>query len=76
MTPPITARDAAAVQRLWDTRVLSDADVDRALAELGVLVGQRDEVMRIVEKLRAVWPREALREAEAWLEATAPGKRR
>jgi hypothetical protein len=76
MTPPITARDAAAVQRLWDTRVLSDADVDRALAELGVLVGQRDEAAGIVERLRQVWPREALREAEAWLAATEARRRR
>lgn len=68
MTP--TARDAAAAQRLWANRELSDADVDRALTELGGLVGQRNEARRIVGRLAEVWPRDALREAEAWLVET------
>jgi sugar phosphate isomerase/epimerase len=68
--PPITARDAAAVQRLWNERVLSDVDVDRALGELGGLVGQRDEARRLVRRLAEVWPRDALRRAEAFLEET------
>lgn len=70
MTPPPTARDAAAVQRLWRARELSDADVDRALAELGVLVGQRDNAQRLVRRLAEVWPRDALRRAEAFLAET------
>jgi hypothetical protein len=68
MTPPLTARDAAAVQRLWSDRVLSDADVDRALGELGGLVGQRDEAKRLVRRLAEVWPRDALKRAEAFLD--------
>lgn len=70
MTPPLTARDAAAVQRLWNDRVLSDADVDRALGERGELVGQRDRAKDIIERLRRVWPRDVLREAEAFLAET------
>ncbi len=71
MTPPMTARDAAAVQRLWNDRVLSDTDVDRALGELAGLVGQRDEAKRIVARLVDVWPRDVLRRAEAFLVETA-----
>lgn len=65
-----TARDAAAVQRLWGERVLSDGDVGRALAELADEVDRRDEAKRIMTRLVEVWPRDVLREAEAWLEAT------
>jgi hypothetical protein len=68
--PPITARDAAAVQRLWNDRVLSDADVDRALAELGGLAGQREKAADLVRRLAEVWPRQALRDAEAFLVET------
>ena len=67
---PLTARDAAAVQRLWSDRVLSDADVDRALGELGDLVGQRDRAGALVRRLAEVWPRDALRRAEAFLAET------
>jgi hypothetical protein len=69
ITPRITARDAAAVQRLWTERVLSDVDVDRALIELAGLVAERDEAGRIVERLRAAWQRDALRRAEAFISA-------
>jgi hypothetical protein len=72
---PITARDAAAVQRLWNDRVLSDADVDRALGELAVLIDQRDRVNALVRRLVDVWPRDKLREAEAWLAATEAERR-
>jgi hypothetical protein len=51
--------------------VLSDADVDRALNELGRLVADRDKAERLVERLRAAWPRDALRQAEEWLIETA-----
>jgi hypothetical protein len=67
MTPPITARDAAAVQRLWNERVLSDADIDRALAELAELVRQRDAAKAIIRRLAKAWPKEALRGLEDWL---------
>lgn len=68
--PSPTARDAAAARRLWNDRVLSDADVDRALAELAELVGQRDRAGQIVRRLAEVWPRDVLRRAEAFLDET------
>jgi hypothetical protein len=72
MSTPVTPRDAAAVQRLWQSRVLSDDGVDRALADLVAVVDQRDDAARIVARLAAIWPKEALRAAEAWLERNRP----
>lgn len=67
---PLTARDAAAVQRLWNDRVLSDTDIDRAMGELGALVDQRDRAGQLLKRLAEVWPRQALRDAEAFLAET------
>jgi hypothetical protein len=68
--PYPTARDAAAVQRLWRARELSDADVDRVIADLRAVVGRSDQAGDLLRRLAEVWPREALRRTEAWLEET------
>lgn len=67
-----TARDAAAVQRLWRARELSDGDVDRVIADLRAVVGQHDRAGELLRRLAEVWPRDALRRAEAWIEETGP----
>lgn len=71
---PLTHRDAAVVQRLWNERVLCDADIDRALGEVVGLVDQRDRAMVLVRQLAEVWPRDTLRDAEAFLAGTAEGR--
>lgn len=78
MTPPITARDAAAIQRLWQARELSDEDVDRALADLRAVVDEREEAGRILRRLVEAWAplKEAVRDPEAWLEETNQEARR
>lgn len=70
---PLTARDAAAVQRLWNDRVLSDADIDRAFRELGELVDQRDRARAlVVGRLAQAWAplKKAVADAEAFLAET------
>jgi hypothetical protein len=68
--PYPTARDAAAVQRLWQARELSDADVDRVIDDLRAVVGRNDRAGELLRRLAEVWPRDALRRAEAWIEET------
>jgi hypothetical protein len=68
--PYPTARDAATVQRLWRARELSDGDVDRVIGDLRAVVGQHDRAGELLRRLAEVWPRDALRRAEAWIEET------
>lgn len=68
--PYPTVQDADAVQRLWRARELSDADVDRVIADLRAVVDQRDRAGMLLRQLAEVWPRDALRQAEAWIAET------
>jgi hypothetical protein len=67
----LTADDVDALRRMHRAGKLTVGDVARVIDDLAGAVTQRDEAERVVHQLAERWPKDALREVEAWLAGAA-----